>query len=798
MMHILSPTYDPTFDRLGDSLHEIAVCSNKAAVEWKPDLVRNLSVAGIDAVWHDVSLADYRSLGRAFGPGDTVWILLDGIETDGYPGATVVAFIEELQAGLDLRVIGPRRRFYSQDKLEQKRRFVESRIDTPAWFLPEDETAVAACYRFLFREGAVPVIIKPYDLYCSIGIERDSVVDNERDALRVDARLRARTPRILVEQFIAGREFTVVCIGNGSGILVYPPVELVFHSAPAGMGFLDFRMTQLLHGDRSILEMATVADPVLAGRIEALARATFAAVGAESYVRIDIRLDTRTGLLYVLEVNPCPSVGVESSIEEILGLNGIPFDRFMRDLMRHGSYSGPAGAPEVDPRFFEGGKVRLHHDPGVGRCVRTTVAVRKGDPLFVAEIEAFGVEDAYKRNYCHRCLAFSERTYATACTGCGQVYYCSEACRALDVRHGPECEPLRRFHADCAEPVDSLSYYRVDIQVLARLFIGGERPLAALVAHFDKTDTARRMEAWRVASKLERLFDGRISLSNILATVCATDCNCFSGDHDPDGITLLSSRFAMMEHSCLPNAGRRREGDKVTLFALKDIPAGDPVAISYISALYHRSVRRQNLSEYYYFECGCPLCRSAGDEIPPEDLEALKDYYRSADCERLSRSSCYSFLSGRVVEHRTDADGAHPSFLKEFAHGRGLFAAEDLAADRCVERYSGRIMPYMQIPEGERVYALLLKKDEWLVADTAARYINHSCEPNCRIGPDREVRTVRPVRRGVELTISYDRLTRAEFLESPECFFWDPRWTFDCRCGSPSCVGRVDRYRIDG
>jgi hypothetical protein len=27
-------------------------------------------------------------------------------------------------------------------------------------------------------------------------------------------------------------------------------------------------------------------------------------------------------------------------------------------------------------------------------------------------------------------------------------------------------------------------------------------------------------------------------------------------------------------------------------------------------------------------------------------------------------------------------------------------------------------------------------------------------------------------------------------------YFWDERWSFDCDCGAPGCVGRVDRYRV--
>jgi D-alanine-D-alanine ligase-like ATP-grasp enzyme len=351
MLHVLSPKYDPGFDRIGRSLQEIAVCSQMLQDDWKKDLLKNLADSGFDAIWHDVSLSNYRSLAHSFNMGDMVWLLIDGIETDGYPGSTVIGYIDGRRTRFGLRVIGPGLDFYSQDKPAQKSLLMENRINTPGYFIPEDDRAAAACFRFLFKDKSAPYIIKPFDLYCSVGIEKDSVVDNEGDAVRVYERLKARTPNIIIEQFIRGREFTVLCIGNEKGIVVYPPVERVFHAAGIGMGFMDFSMTQVLHGDHLILEMKGVSDPALVREIEDLSRRAFNAVGAEAYVRIDIRLDTSNGLLYILEVNPCPSVGLESSIEEILNISGISFEAFFRDLLNNGVSSGASRIPLEDKRF---------------------------------------------------------------------------------------------------------------------------------------------------------------------------------------------------------------------------------------------------------------------------------------------------------------------------------------------------------------------------------------------------------------------------------------------------------------
>ena len=365
-----------------------------------------------------------------------------------------------------------------------------------------------------------------------------------------------------------------------------------------------------------------------------------------------------------LKSTQCPSVGVESSIEEILLLNTISFGTFFNDLIQYGVWADPVSAASADRDFFGNGTAILNYDPGKGRYIRTGRRVRKGEPIFTVDIEAFGVEEIYKKNYCHHCLSYSPEPYSIVCEDCGQVYYCSDECRTHDTNHQHECLPLKKFYQHHDGPVESITYYRTDINVLSLLLSGAENLITILVTNYDKTDSAKRIEAWKIAFRLEEFFEYRISLSNILATVCSTDCNCFSSDVEPDGITLLSAKFAMLEHNCIPNAARHVDGRKVTVYALKDIPEDNPVAINYISALYHRNVRRQNLAEYYYFQCGCSLCRSGKDELSPEELEDFNEKYSPQTPGSVPSSSCFSFLNGRIVEHRADENGDYPSVLK--------------------------------------------------------------------------------------------------------------------------------------
>lgn len=137
-----------------------------------------------------------------------------------------------------------------------------------------------------------------------------------------------------------------------------------------------------------------------------------------------------------------------------------------------------------------------------------------------------------------------------------------------------------------------------------------------------------------------------------------------------------------------------------------------------------------------------------------------------------------------------------PARVGETPYGVGLFATLDLEPDTAVAQFDGEILPYAAVSEDDRRYALLLVGDEWLVDRTNARYLNHSCEANCRIAEDCTVYTTRNVAAGTELTISYDKISAKDLASGRTDLAWDDRWSFDCRCGSPRCRLRIDRYRI--
>ncbi len=122
-------------------------------------------------------------------------------------------------------------------------------------------------------------------------------------------------------------------------------------------------------------------------------------------------------------------------------------------------------------------------------------------------------------------------------------------------------------------------------------------------------------------------------------------------------------------------------------------------------------------------------------------------------------------------------------------YGKCMVANRSLDIGTIVEKYEGLIVGWEEVPLNEICHVLLVSDKNWMIISTDARYINHSCDPNCIINDSLEVITTRPVKKDEELTVRYNIVHKNE---NPGA--WDPRWSFRCLCGSSACQGHVNKY----
>jgi D-alanine-D-alanine ligase-like ATP-grasp enzyme len=216
---------------------------------------------------------------------------------------------------------------------------------------------------------AYPLIVKPTSSYSSCGLTNASVVSTPAAALVQAQQIRRELGRVLAEEFVSGREFSMLIVGDWNGdqahsqaaddraassaaassaaasatpaesspssldpyphLRCYTAAERAFTaSLPAEQQFLTFEQnyptahTQL-HTWWSPLDVRNNAAHAREQRdMAALAKRAYVACRGRSYGRIDLRQQRSTGEFFCLEVNSLPGLSgeLDSSVGAILSL----------------------------------------------------------------------------------------------------------------------------------------------------------------------------------------------------------------------------------------------------------------------------------------------------------------------------------------------------------------------------------------------------------------------------------------------------------------------------------------------
>lgn len=131
-------------------------------------------------------------------------------------------------------------------------------------------------------------------------------------------------------------------------------------------------------------------------------------------------------------------------------------------------------------------------------------------------------------------------------------------------------------------------------------------------------------------------------------------------------------------------------------------------------------------------------------------------------------------------------------------HGRGVFATAEIGRGERIIEYKGERTSWAialardDSDPSDPAHTFLFETEDGHVIDASvggnsARWINHSCAPNCVTHEDGGrvyIAAKKKIRRGEELTYDYrlfvkGRLTRAE------------RAAYACRCGATACRGTL-------
>ena len=216
------------------------------------------------------------------------------------------------------------------DKIRMKKALNDARVKTP-WGMG------VASVSDIPPNVPYPVIVKPHLEHCSIGLSKDVVVNNRLDLERVANRQIAEfEQKVLIEEFVAGRELLVYLIEEKGEIVILPVVEMLFeggnpesfqtYDAKWSEGSVDYKQT---YYDQATLTREEQ------GLLEKNCLTAFRHLGFWGYARFDVRM--RDGIPYILETNANPSVydateEMESIESEVI--EGIKFPDYLDKIVK--------------------------------------------------------------------------------------------------------------------------------------------------------------------------------------------------------------------------------------------------------------------------------------------------------------------------------------------------------------------------------------------------------------------------------------------------------------------------------
>ncbi|MBF0344806.1 MAG: D-alanine--D-alanine ligase [Nitrospirae bacterium] len=176
-----------------------------------------------------------------------------------------------------------------------------------------------------------PLFVKPLYEGTGKGIDESSIVYNLYGLRQRCCWLFENYNQpVLIESYLAGREFTVGILGNGSGAYVAGVLEVVLRKGQQGAvysyvnkEFCEERVDYILVEDENIKEEAS-----------RLALAAYSVLGCRDAGRVDVKADG-AGRLFFLEINPLPGLHPTHSDLPILCTKaGIPYKQLINEIIQ--------------------------------------------------------------------------------------------------------------------------------------------------------------------------------------------------------------------------------------------------------------------------------------------------------------------------------------------------------------------------------------------------------------------------------------------------------------------------------
>ena len=207
----------------------------------------------------------------------------------------------------------------SMDKATSKILFQHFDVKTPQWFVVSDKNEnVDSVAKKIEKYFGFPCILKPNDQGSTIGLSICRTPDEIPKALSLAFEF---SDRILIEEFIPGREIAVGIIGNHilPVLEIIPKHELYDYECKYTDGMSEYLVPAELPAD-------------VTEQLQQQALLAFNALGCTNYGRVDFRLDENF-YTYCLEVNTLPGMTSHSLVPKMAKAEGKSFEELVEQII---------------------------------------------------------------------------------------------------------------------------------------------------------------------------------------------------------------------------------------------------------------------------------------------------------------------------------------------------------------------------------------------------------------------------------------------------------------------------------
>ena len=198
-------------------------------------------------------------------------------------------------------------------------------VDQAAWQLVRNSDLMHhqdTVVEKLEAQFAYPMFVKPAGTGSSVGVSKANNREQLRTALVQAGKF---DEKILVEEFICGREVEVAVMGNNS------PVASVCGEIDSGAEFYDYDAKYIT--DTSVAYIpARIGDDV-SERVRELAVKVYTAVGCQGMSRVDFFVTYDDNRVVFNEINTLPGFTSISMFPKLFGASGIPYDQLIDNLL---------------------------------------------------------------------------------------------------------------------------------------------------------------------------------------------------------------------------------------------------------------------------------------------------------------------------------------------------------------------------------------------------------------------------------------------------------------------------------